>query len=233
MTEKKETVLIALTSAAILSRPDVFVPKKYKDPATGVVADKANYSAKFILAPDHPDLAGIRKAIVKVAQAAKPGIDLRALNHCLGKGDDEIAKAKQKQGANYAGDADWLAGTAILGAKTGEKFPPVLSVLDKGTNIQSIDKGAVQRGWLTLSTPDLKARYTDLFFFGAEVAAEVVIYWYPGFGGGVSAYLQKVGILGGGTRHSGGRSTSEAFSGFAGNISNESVVGNQDDDLPF
>lgn len=214
MPDTKKIGVVAFTRQVAMVHPHLFEPHQFKK--EGQKPGDPAYSAGFIFTTDNPDFMSVKKAIAEVAKAKNPGADVPAIiKATLKSGTKEADKAKL--GGKY--DAEYLRDTYIVNAKTGVKVLPQLGVWDTGDNVQAIDKSKVDKGILTLSTEELRTRYKDLFFFGAEVHAEVVFHWYDGFGGGVSAYLQKVVATGAGTRRYGGQSTmGEAFGGVAGSV---------------
>lgn len=182
------------------------------------------YQSRIFLDADHPDLPGVKETIKRVANEARPGIDINAFNKPLKNGDKEADKVKAKKGAKYKNEGEYQRGKVVIGSRS--KFEPNLSVLLPNKQI------------VKLTTAELKSQYRDKFYFGANVIVEFNFVWYKeikeGDKPGVTAYIQKVMAVEGGERIGGGRSEEDAFSGYLGHVSSASPLGEtSDDDIPF
>lgn len=210
-----------LTAPALMAFPNLLVPKQ--------VAGKGDpkYSANFVLDAGHPDLAAIKKLIVKIAQQRFPGIDVSTLSIPLKSGnvlaDKRIADLKKK--AAVAGkdpsaivsDGEYQRGKVVINASSGADRPPSLSAIVNGKIVD-------------LDSEVLRQQYGKQFFFGAEVLAQINFATYEGNGStipnGVTAYLSMVLATGKGERMGGGpRAASEVFSGYVGSYSAEDPTG--------
>lgn len=220
MADAKQSARFVFTRPAILIYSDgLYKATQYEGKG------EFKYSAGFILAADHADLANLKAAINGVAQAASPGIAWKSFGKPISTGDKLADKRKAKKGDKYSDDAEWMRGKVALTARS--KFPPALSVVIGQTS-------------LDLDDDALKAKYKNNFFWGAEVVPEIALVWYPAKketdAPGVTAYCQAVLATGKGTRMNGGRPAAETFSGYLGRQSSVDPTGGagmEDDEIPF
>lgn len=149
------------------------------------------------------------------------------------KGEKEIARMKEKQGAKFDEVAakKLYAGTVCV--KASSKYQPALDVIDK----------AAPGGVVTLTTPEaIKAIGTKHFYSGAFFLPTFALNPYKGDeknNGGVSLYLNALLFVKHGERI-GGRvhNAAEAYKGYLGKISQEDPTEgmaseDMDDEIPF
>lgn len=220
--ENKDLGLYSLTAPAIMAHPHLFEARSFKGKG------EPKFDANFVLDANHPDLAPIKNVIKEVAQAAEPGVAIDAFGKPLKSGSKLADKRKAERGGKYRDEAEYQRDKVVIIARS--KYAPNLSVLDNGQVVELRDNEA------------LRAKYKNKFFFGAEAIAEFRFVWYPatkeGDKPGVTAYLQSVLVTGKGTRLTGARPATEAFSGYLGKVSSEDpTIGvgeaSDGDEIPF
>jgi len=212
------------TKPAILNFPQLDQAKKYKDPATGTVADKAYFTLQAVFSKDHPDIAKIKAAAVAVAKEKWPGRDIGQdyKNGTIGMpwelGDAKIAELNDK--ANKKGkkapNTEHLVGAFILKAKTGEDKPPILTLIENGTA-------------LILDNATLVAQNKNKFYSGVE--ALLVLNFRAGTFAKrdyVTAYIRQVTSLNIGKKLVGGEV--ETFADYVGKETTENPL---NDEIPF
>lgn len=209
--------LFNLTAPAVMIFPSLFEPKAIQ--IAGKPAGEPKYGANFMFGPEHPDLTGLKAAMVAVARAKWPGRDLKGLAFPLANGDKLADQRRERTGKD---DREFQRGKVLLKARA--KFQPRLSAIINGKLVD-------------LEGPAM-ASHKSLFFFGAEVLIQVNFATYLGVGNnsdGVTAYLNMVLTTGKGERLGSSRqSAAEAFAGYVGHSTNYDPRGaGYDDEIPF
>ena len=223
------------TSPKILMFPHLHEAVRMKL-GNGMESKDASFSASFLIGPDDPDLAAIRRMILTCARDLAPGEYAAAVaaHKASPQGDtaenllrllapkldfalrpgDVAADARKAKGKD---DGEFQRGKFILKASSGEQYPPALGGIENGVGVDydTFDK-------LAMSKPK--------FFFGAEAFFAVNFRHYRVGNNkpGVKAYLSKVFINGKGTKMASGQSAAETFSAYVGQVS---AVNPIDDDL--
>jgi len=212
------------TKPAILNFPQLTEAKKFKDPVTGVVADKAYFTTQAVFSKDHPDIARIKAAAVAVAKEKWPGRDIAAdyKSGAIGMpwelGDAKIAELTAKATAKNkkAPETGHLVGALILKAKTGEDKPPILTLIEGGA-ATILDSGT------------LVAQNKNKFYSGVD--ALLVLNFRAGTFAKrdyVTAYIRQVTSLNTGKKLVGGEV--ETFSDYVGKETTENPL---NDEIPF
>lgn len=206
-----------LTAPVLMAFPNLITPKQ--------VAGKGDpkFSANFVIAADHPDLAAIKSVVTRIAATRWPGRPVAEIQIPLKSGTvmadkrlkqlQDKARADGKDPAAVVSDGEYQRGKVVVTATSGEDRPPSLSVILNGKIVD-------------LEDPALKVQHKDKFFFGAEVLAQINFATYDGNGStipdGITAYLSMVLSTGKGERIGGGQKpASEVFKGYAGSYSAE------------
>lgn len=216
MSEKANTYTFKQPLRAVFN--NLLEPKAFMK--NGKPKGEPKYSATFTIPSTSPELATIKAAMIAAAKEKWPGRDLKELSFPLTSGEKaaEKAKAKGKDGSFYLGNV-------VL--KTRSKFPPGLSVLNKGAI-------------LSLDTDVLKSQWKGKFYNGCFGAAALNFVAYEGDGGdeeggkdGITAYLQSFLWTGDGERI-GGQDAAEVFKDYAGKVTNaDPFAGGGDDEIPY
>lgn len=205
-----------LTAPVVMAFPNLFVPKAFKG-TNGKELGDAKYSGNFIFPPDSPDLKDMKALAVKIARASRPTADLKTLAFPFRSGDKlaDAAKAKKK-------DGEYQRGKVVISARS--KYQPKLANFQNGKIVDLDEQG--------------QERFKSQFYPGVLVYVSFNFVWHDEVGGnpaGVNAYLQTVLTTNKGERLAGGKTASEVFSGYVGNVSAEDpTTGNTvDDEIPF
>ena len=208
--------LFTLTKAAPAFFMDLHEPKQFMK--NGKPKGAAKYSINAVLKPDSEDLktiAGMCKALADAAFAGQEGYDWKTAEKPYKKAEtiiDARKKSKAKDGKEYSGDLDWIAGTYTL--KASSTFAPALSGLEGGRLVE-------------YKTEEARAASKAKFYNGAEVLMQVNLQPYEMDGRyGVTAYLNMVLTTGKGEKRGGtARAAADVFKGYAGTISHEDPMG--------
>lgn len=217
----------ALTSPVILGHPALFEARAFM--RNGKAKGDPKFGGAFAFTPDHPDLDPLKKLAAKLLRAKFPTLDFKLAKFPFQSGDKLAAKRKEKTGKE---DGAWQQGKVIVPGRS--KYQPRLAVIENGRIID-------------LDSDELKAKYKNKFFFGAEVLCEFNLQAYDGsdgdgddeatIKGGVTCYLNLVLATGKGTRIAGGASAADVFKGYAGAASATDPTGGAtvelDDEIPF
>ena len=176
------------------------------------------YSLTALIAPDSPDVQGLKAAMAAVAKETWPGRDLKELKFPLESGDK---RAKDLVAAGK--DGELFKGSLVLSARSGMERPPALAILTS--------KGIEE---LLGAQRDVVGK--QKFYNGCYVVPSVWLKAYRkgsegGIGefSGVKAYISSVLWVKDGERI-GGASATETFRAYAGSVSN---VDPGDDETPF
>ena len=185
----------------------------------------AGYEVSLLLDEDHPDLPGIKAAIVAAA-TGKAEIGAK-YQQPIKRGSvmaDKNATKRKALTPPKAPSQEYLRDKIVLVARS--KFPVALGIFQKG-------------GIVNLDTDALKALHSKKFFAGAEALIQVRFAWYDPSplvpAGGVNAFLQTALATGRGKPFpgTGERSVAEAFKGYAGHLSNEDPLAGTDPEDNF
>ncbi len=226
--ENADSGIFNSTIPTLMAFPHLLVPQPFK--ARGTEKGEPKYGASFVLEPNSPDLESLKKLFVRAAKAAKPDLtDFSKLSKPWKSGDKLADRRKAQLGDKYAGDAEYQRGKVVLTARS--KYAPVLSVIKDRQHIELADDA-------------LRAKYKDMFFFGAEVLFQVNFRWFDGIRDndpdGITAYLNMVLATGKGKRLGNSRSSADAFKGYVGALVNEDPTEgldtgsvDLDDNIPF
>lgn len=172
------------------------------------------YGATFLVPPDHPDLAAIKAAAVKVAKERWPGRALKELKFPFMDGDTQ---ATEREKLGKSGDAT----KGFVMFKTSTKYEPVLTVLENG---RIVEYTGTNRGHAARK-----------FYAGAYLVPSVTLHAYEGDStkpDGVGAWLNAVLFYKDGERI-GGAAGAELFKGFAGAVSTTDPTSASDDEDIF
>ncbi len=229
MAEAQNQVSYIFTSPAVTAFPALLEPRKFK--RNGRETGDPKFGGTWLLGPDHPDLAGVKAAAAKAAQAKWPGRSLAELKFPFSVGDkmcaERIARLK-KEGKDDDGKGDFMKGHTLL--KAGSKYRPKLAFIQNGKIIEIDDESLKVHG--------------GKFYFGVQALIQVNFVAYDKINedakDGVTAYLQQVLTLNKGERLAGGQSAAEVFKGYAGKASEIDPTGGDDlmsaagsDEIPF
>lgn len=175
------------------------------------------FSGTFLLTLDSADLKAAKAKAAEVARARWPGRDLKELKFPFSDGEKRAEKSAKK-----GKDGSMFKGFVVLDARS--KYPPQLAVLENGkvTSLEGAQRDIVGK---------------QKFYNGCYVVPAVNFVPYDGQAedgvgnpDGVTAYLDMVLWYKDGERVGGGNAA-EVFRGFAGNVTNEDPIGN--DEIPF
>lgn len=213
-----------LTKPAILAHPNLDEPKPFM--RDGKPQGEPKYGGSLALDPEGDDAKAIKALAVQVAKSQWPnrdiGADFRAGKFALpfqnGSKLADDRKAK-KEAAGKPADGEWQRGKLIIPARS--KFAPRLAGIVNG-HVVDFDGPAI-------------AANIKMFYFGAEVLAQINLVPYKGVGAnpdGVTAYLNMVLATGKGERISSAKSAAEVFSGYVGHVSQEDPTAGSDE-IPF
>jgi len=233
-----EGEIIKATSAKVMTWPVVLKPE-FQKLSNGTQTEKRKFSAQFVMDPNDPDVATLKKAILgeikrvfpteytqvvaacsqggaKASVGSVLGYFGRRLNVPLADGtvqaDERVAKGKN--------DAEYKRGKVLLNASSREESPPALGGIENGIVVN-------------YETVDQRAMAASKFYFGAEAFFKVNVKAYSASSTvrGVSAYLQTVVVTGAGERLGPqGGSATEDFGHVAGKVSSVNPV---DDEIPY
>lgn len=211
----------------------VVTPSAYKDKKTGKEAEP-RYSAQLIFAPDHPDVKGLKDAMLEAAQATWPSRNIRealqekTLKMPLLTGEGLIARRTaelKKEGKPYDEKLDHLKGFLVL--KTSSKQMPSLAFIEKGRIIDVISEAQI-------------AQHKAKFYSGVECLISLNFTGYDAKAGttedSIATYLQAFVSLNKGERMGGGGApASERFKGYVGQATEVDPTEGQtfDDEIPF
>lgn len=216
MAQASTDIIFQMTHPAVMAHPNLIVPKKFKG-SNGKEKGEAKHSVVMVLSADHPDIKGMKAAIVQAAKQKWPSRDIAAaakageLKLPFTAGNKMIEKRKAKveaQGKPYNGDADFQKDCTVF--KAASLFPVGLAV-------------AVNGAWVDV-TDDNRVVLQKAFYFGAMGMMNVTLRAYDGVDGGkdgVTAYLTLVVSLNKGKHLTNSRSAADAFKGVAGSASME------------
>jgi hypothetical protein len=202
MTDAKQEGLFTFDPAypAVMSFPNLFTPRKFKDPKTQKETGEAKYDAMLVFEADNPNLAAIKTKLAEIAKGKFPGRDFSTLQFPLKNGtalaDDAKAKGK---------DSEFMRGKVVLTARS--QYAPILS--------------AIVNGKIVEFTGEARPIAEPKFYPGVNVLAE--LNFQPHEVGtnkpGVTAYLNKVFSTERGDRLAAGKSSAETFQGYVGHMS--------------
>jgi hypothetical protein len=199
---------------------DLLVPSTFKDPATGRTG-KTEYIVKVILDPASEDFKKLRTVFIESARSKWPNADnafLNALVKPFKNGDAVNAAAKEKNKEGY----DFLAGKVLYTAKSIN--PPTLSYLDNKGNLVDAENEQQRAQWKRLAYDGSEA-YINTTLVPYQVGTSAPC---------VSAYVNNVLVLGRGPRLSGSPASSEVFSKYIGQTTDENpLAGQANDDIAF
>ena len=219
MSDDKVSGHYFFTQPTIMTFPALFTPRKARDRAGKETGDP-RYEANFVFDPAGADWQAIKQVAAKVAKARNPDVDLSTLGWPFKNGTVEADKRKAKGKS----DGEFARGKGILVAKTGEKYPPGLTVIENGQPVDLTDEA-------------LKAKFKSKFYSGVLVYAQVNLCWYDAVGNGkpgVTCRLNSVISTGKGDRIGGGMSGSELFAKYIGTVTTEDpTAGMASDEIPF
>ena len=157
------------------------------------------YNTQALIPKDHPQLGDLEKLILGLAAEKFPGRDVKGLGLPLKDGDRLYAEAKAR-----GKDRPFYPGHMVLFAQKPEKSragtvlaPPRLVVMQSGKWVEYSDE---QR-------PLAK----QFFYNGVLVSLAVQFKEYPGFGGGVTCYLDRLASLNTGEHIQVGRDDDDVF----------------------
>lgn len=215
-----------LTNPVVLAHPNLFEARAFKG-KDGKPKGDAKFGGSFVFDPENADFVGIKSLCVALAKDKWPNVDIKTVKFPFSSGNKLIEKRKaklQSQGKPYDGKADFQADKVVL--KSSSKFQPRLSGIENGRIVD-------------YETDAAKTAAKGKFYFGVEVLAQLNFVPYEGDEDnegvakrGVTCYLNMVLTTNKGTRLSGGASASEVFKGYAGNMSAENPL-EDDDDIAF
>lgn len=229
-----KSIAFDLTAPAIIAHPNLLEAKAFK--RDGKETGPPKFSVSFVMAPDHPDLAGLKKSALEAAKAEWPGRDI---GDAFKKGDivfpwksgDKLIERQtaqlKKKGKTYDGKGDFMKGKVVV--KASSKFQPGLAVVAGGRIVD-------------LDTPELIAKHKGQFYFGVQALGSLNFQAYDavkdGDKDGVTAYIQLVLSTGKGEKLAGGASAAERFKGYQGGLSaDDPTAGMPDmdlnDDIPY
>jgi len=207
---------------------NLIIPKKIKD-KSGREQGKPVYSATLVEI-DKVDIDAMRQIAAAVAKAEWPGrqlivnrealTDPRNLQFPFKNGDERAAEALVK-----GKDGSFFQGQVVFDTRSGEEYPPFLSVL-QGNKVMDLD--GVSK--LTLGK--------QKFYNGCYVVPKVRFKAYKsqtegGIGAysGVKAFLSSVLWVADGPRIGG--SSAETFRAYVGGLSDVDPTGTGSDEIPF
>lgn len=72
MQGKAQGVMFQFTHPIVLSHPNLFTPRKFRDPRTNQETGEPKYDTRFMLEPNHPDLPALREKLIEAARLAWP-----------------------------------------------------------------------------------------------------------------------------------------------------------------
>jgi hypothetical protein len=216
--------IYSLTKPVILAHPNLAVARAFGP--KGRESGTPKFSANLVLDRDSDDLKALQALAAQVAKAKWPGRPFKdadpkkTIQFPFTNGD----KLADKRKAAGKSDGEFQRGKVIIAARS--KYAPRLSALQGGKVVDFEDENA-------------RKAALPLFYFGAEVLAQLNLVAYDGVGAnpdGVCAYLNMVFATGKGKRLSGGVSAAESFKGYAGTASYEDPTGgvdSLDDEISF
>lgn len=228
-----DNIKFTMTAPASMLYPTVIEPKAYAPPGTKAKPDaKKSHSISFYMAPDHPDVVGMKGSLVAAAKAKWPGLniseEIKAGNLQLPFTTGEKLVAKRTKKLTAAGKADdhkldFLLGKVVF--KASSDFPVALGVRVKGQG--DIDVTAENKGI------HKESFYTGCLGLGAfSYRAYDAI--KDGDKPGVKAYLDMVHSLNHGPRIKiDGKSAADTFKGVAGASVTEDPTDGMDAEIPF
>lgn len=206
MAGKKYTGELVVSPRMIFVFPNLFVPKAFE--RNGKPTGEPVYGFTGLIKPTDPDLAKLKGALKKAAEAAWPGRNLGELQFPLKDGDKEadrlVAKGKsEEQVAFYRGH---------VVVKASSKYPP--GIVDaKRENI--LDKSLIHsgvEGWAELNCVPY-----DAIQDGAK--------------DGVTCYFNFVMRANGAFKRIAGRDANSAFAGIDGGTSATDPTGGANGDI--
>jgi hypothetical protein len=214
MAQNKDLGLVSTTQLVVMVQPNLITPWAPKGST-----DTPKYSAKFLFAPDNPDLKTLKQTAAQVARAAFPGRELKTLQFPFVNGDTYADEAKA------AGkDKEWARGHVIVSSRS--KYEPRLAIAEGGP---AVDLDGDARG-----------ANSAKFYSGVLALVQFNFVAYKGVGrnpDGVTAYLSMVVSTNRGAHiRTGGASAAEVFKNYVGTVSDVDPTGgakDPDDEIPF
>lgn len=227
------TGIVTVNTPMVSVYNNLVEPRSFK--RNGKEQGEPKYGSTFVFSAEHPDFKNIKDTALAVAKAKWPGRDVIAdykagtLKMPWKSGDKEITRHAAKLAKLNKEDdhkLDFMAGNIVM--KSASKFRPRLSVIDNGKISPDLDDAGVQRS-------------KNKFYSGVEALVELNLVAYDaikeGDPDGVTVYLNIFCSTNTGKRIGGGRSASEAFSGYVGKAKDEDPTAGDpdglDDEIPF
>ncbi len=239
-----EDIKFTMTKPGILAHPNVVTPKAFSQNGKPAAADaKKVYSASFVIAQDHPDVAPMKQNILAAAKALWPGVNIieaikaGSIKVPFSTGDriadKRVAKLKA-QGKEDDHKGDYMRGQVVF--KASSDFPPGLGVARyKMAVIDGVER-KVFDGPIDV-TEENKGMHKGAFYFGTQACGRFTYRAYEvNDTKGVKAYLDMVLTFNRGKKLAGEKSAAEAFKGVAGMVSTEDPTGGEntlDDEILF
>lgn len=205
----------------LLYTHSLITPVAFK--SKGGAAGKPRYNVQALIPKDHPQLKALMDVILGLAAEKFPGADVTKLGLPLKDGDKLFATAAALTPPK---DKPYYRGHMVLMAQKPEKnlkdellAPPRLVVAQGGAWNEYADAQRI------LAKP--------FFYNGVLASLSVQFKEYPGFGGGITCYLDRLGSLNVGEHIQVGRDDEDvlgsvdSFNEYVGHVTAESVVASQ------
>lgn len=160
----------------ILAMPNLFVPRKFKDPVTKKETGDPKFDAKFLISDQRDDYKRFEAQIVAMAQAAFPGVSFAELQFPLQDGGKFADEGKR---ADPPKDREAFRGWKVITART--QFPPKLGYVANGKIVD-------------IPADEARPMHEPKFYAGVQVLLTVGLDTYK-IGPrqiGVNAYLNVV-----------------------------------------